>query len=166
MVKHRIARLRKEHGLNQKEFGDKINVAQTTVSAWEIGRNDPDNETLKKIADLFGVTFEYICGRNYTRKDKRLTEEEESALWDNREREEIEEDIRITSQGGLTDDELKEISRNRDISTWQKDYPDLFFESYMIEKACEYMSAEQRKRLLNIVIAAFPKAFSASYNPD
>ena len=60
MVKNRIAVLRKEQGMNQKELGMKLGVGQTTVSAWETGKNEPDAESLHKMARLFRVSLHPI----------------------------------------------------------------------------------------------------------
>ena len=58
----KIADLRKKKGLNQKEFGKLIGAAQNTVCNWENGKREPDNDTLIKIADFFGVTTDYLLG--------------------------------------------------------------------------------------------------------
>lgn len=50
----RIRQGRKKLGLNQAEFGARLNVNQTTVSRWESGAV-PDVIMLAKVADLIGV---------------------------------------------------------------------------------------------------------------
>ena len=62
MATNRIRALRKEAGYNQKELGEQLGVGQTTVSAWEIGRNEPDNELSHKMAQLFGCSIGYLMG--------------------------------------------------------------------------------------------------------
>ena len=57
-----IAILRKQFGLSQKEFGKKIGVAQNTVCNWEKGNREPDNESLRKMSELFNVSIDYILG--------------------------------------------------------------------------------------------------------
>lgn len=39
-----------------------FNVAQSTVSAWETERKEPDIETIAKLAELYGVSIEYLLG--------------------------------------------------------------------------------------------------------
>ena len=51
--KDRLVELRKERGLTQETFAEKIGYTRTAVSAWEIGRNEPSNADTVKIADFF-----------------------------------------------------------------------------------------------------------------
>lgn len=59
---NRIKMVRKSMGLTQKELGKMLGVGQTTVSAWELGRNEPDYEYLRKIAKLMECSIEYLMG--------------------------------------------------------------------------------------------------------
>ena len=59
---NRIASLRKERNLTQKEFGAIIGVAQNTICNWENGKREPDNESLKKMAFFFGCSTDYLLG--------------------------------------------------------------------------------------------------------
>lgn len=61
---NRIRELRKEKGLTQLQFCQKLNITQSTLSGWECGRWQPDNDTLIKLAEYFSVTVDYILGRN------------------------------------------------------------------------------------------------------
>lgn len=63
-VKNNIAsnltRLRKEHNLTQSELALKLNYTDKSVSKWEHGESVPPIETLKELADLYGVTIDYL----------------------------------------------------------------------------------------------------------
>ncbi|MCI8689202.1 MAG: helix-turn-helix transcriptional regulator [Oscillibacter sp.] len=59
---NRIALLRKERKLNQKEFGTIIGVAQNTICNWENENREPDHESLKKMADFFDCSIDYLLG--------------------------------------------------------------------------------------------------------
>lgn len=61
MINLRI--LRKERGLKLKQLGEIIGVAESTVSLYEQGKREPDNATLKKLADYFEVSVDYLLGR-------------------------------------------------------------------------------------------------------
>ncbi len=56
----RIKSIRKEKGLTLKEFGKIIDAPFSAVSNWENGRNKPNNERLKTIAELGGTTVDYL----------------------------------------------------------------------------------------------------------
>lgn len=58
----KIAKLRKHKGWNQDEFGKKIGVYGRRVSLYENDKSFPSIETLKKIAKVFDVSFDYLLG--------------------------------------------------------------------------------------------------------
>ena len=62
MIGGKIADLRKELELRQEEMAKKIGVSRSALSLYEIDRREPDLETVKKIASLFGVTTDYLLG--------------------------------------------------------------------------------------------------------
>ncbi len=39
-----------------------MNVRQNTISNWELGKSQPDNESLQKLSELFSVSVDYILG--------------------------------------------------------------------------------------------------------
>lgn len=51
-----IVLLRKEKGMTQKDLADKLGVTDKVVSRWETGKNYPDIETLKKLAEVLDVS--------------------------------------------------------------------------------------------------------------
>lgn len=59
----RIRELRKRKKLTQKDLGDIIGAAESTVSLYETGRRTPDLDTLSRLADFFGVSVDYLLGR-------------------------------------------------------------------------------------------------------
>lgn len=58
----KLKKCRKDMSLSQKEFGQKIGVAESTVSLYESNKRFPDADTLKKISALFGVSLDYLLG--------------------------------------------------------------------------------------------------------
>ena len=61
--------LRRRAKLTQLEFGEKFNYSDKTVSKWEMGTVVPSVETLKQIADFYGVSLDYICTQHKSSKD-------------------------------------------------------------------------------------------------
>lgn len=59
---NRIRELRKERHMTMKQLGEKLGLAESTVSQYETGKRSPDNETLLKLGEIFGVTVGYILG--------------------------------------------------------------------------------------------------------
>lgn len=71
----KFKKLRKSNGLLQSDIASKINVSTSTVGMWEQGRNQPDNETVKKMANIFGVTTDYLLDNDIKEdKNKELLE--------------------------------------------------------------------------------------------
>ncbi len=65
----RIRELREANGLQQKELAIDLRVSQPTVSDWESGRKVPSAKSTQKLADYFGVTMDYLLGRDNTKKE-------------------------------------------------------------------------------------------------
>jgi len=55
--------LRVEKNLSQGELAKQVNVSQTAVSQWEIGKTNPDKNSTNLLADFFGVSVDYLLGR-------------------------------------------------------------------------------------------------------
>ena len=56
--------LRKNKGLSMKELGAAVGLAESTISLYETGKRQPDNDTMLRLADFFGVSIDYLLGRN------------------------------------------------------------------------------------------------------
>lgn len=55
-----IAALRQGAGMTQLEFAEKLNYSDKAISKWERGESIPDVTVLLQIAELFGVTLNYL----------------------------------------------------------------------------------------------------------
>lgn len=62
----RLKETRKEKGFTQQEVANLIGISQNNYSYWENGKVKIDNESIKKLADLFGVSVDYLLGRSST----------------------------------------------------------------------------------------------------
>ena len=68
IVADNIAELRKNSNLTQLELAEKLNYSDKSISKWERGESIPDVAVLKEIADLFGVTLDYMVQKEHTKK--------------------------------------------------------------------------------------------------
>ena len=59
----RLKELRKENGLNQAEFGDRIGISMSAVSLLEKGTNNPSELSVRAICSEFGVRREWLVAR-------------------------------------------------------------------------------------------------------
>lgn len=59
---NRIKELRKANNKTQRDIANLTGYGQTLVSKWENFEREPDNSTLKKIANYFNVSVDYLIG--------------------------------------------------------------------------------------------------------
>ena len=60
----KITALRKKACITQEEFADRLGVTRQAVSKWESGSAYPETDTIIRIAELFGVTCDYLLREN------------------------------------------------------------------------------------------------------
>ncbi len=66
----RLKDLREESGLTQTKLGKEIGVDQRSISFYELGKYEPDLQTLINIANFFDVSTDYLLGlTNNPKKD-------------------------------------------------------------------------------------------------
>lgn len=63
-----IKNLRLALGLSQAQLAEACGLHQTAVSQWEKGRTRPDTGALEKLAEIFGVSVDFILGREIENK--------------------------------------------------------------------------------------------------
>ena len=59
-INENIKFYRKEKGFTQEQLAEAMGVSVGAVSKWERGESSPDIAVLVEIADLFGVTLDYL----------------------------------------------------------------------------------------------------------
>ena len=64
MYGSRIRDLRMRNNYTQETLADKVNVSYKTVGSWEREDRLPPVDKLSQLADLFGVTLDYLMGRD------------------------------------------------------------------------------------------------------
>src|SRR5258708_17505828 len=58
----RIQQRRKDFGMSQMEFAEKLDTAQAQVSRYETGQNDPTSEVIIRMAQILRVRVEWLLG--------------------------------------------------------------------------------------------------------
>ncbi len=59
----KLRELREKRGLTLDQVAEELGLRNQYVSNYELGKRRPDYETLKKFADFYGVTIDYILER-------------------------------------------------------------------------------------------------------
>lgn len=63
MIFSRIRDLREDRDWNQTKVAEYLGVRQTTYSKYELGKLPLPVDVLMKLADLYGVSVDYLLGR-------------------------------------------------------------------------------------------------------
>ena len=64
-MNRRLKEARQQKKIKLTEIAEIIGVSQPTMSSWEAGRADPSLENLVKLAEIYGVTVDYLLGRDF-----------------------------------------------------------------------------------------------------
>lgn len=79
MLGKRLKNLRELHGMQAKELSEKLGVNRSTISLYEHGERCPGIDKIIKLANIFGVSVDYLVGNE---PDESLYRKIESALAD------------------------------------------------------------------------------------
>lgn len=91
---NKLKYLRNKKGLSQKELTKRLNLNRSTYARYETSTTQPDFDTLKKLADFFEVSTDYLLGHTTPIDD--MTDDE-------------------------IDSEIREIMK--EVNVWYKDEP-------------------------------------------
>ena len=65
MLSKNIKKLRDKHNLTQEQLAQKAGITYSTLIKIESGKNgNPTLETLRKLADVFGISLDALVGRS------------------------------------------------------------------------------------------------------
>ena len=71
----KLQKLRQQAGMSQDALADKLNVSRQAVSRWERDETMPETEKIVLIADLFGVTTDYLLRQGEKQPEARSAAE-------------------------------------------------------------------------------------------
>ena len=120
----KIKEARKLAGITQKELAKQIGVSAGTLSDYESGNHEPKSDVLCSIADICGVTIDFLVGRA---KEKTPAPSEDSAGENGKlSMDEVEKallSLGLIKEGqDITDDDLRFINSVLDlVDMWFKD---------------------------------------------
>lgn len=63
-IGERLRALRQKRGMSQVLLADLSGVSHTSIHLWETGKKHPATKTLRPVAELLGVTVEYLINGN------------------------------------------------------------------------------------------------------
>lgn len=71
LLSDRIKELRLKKGYNMRQMATALNLPYTTYVNYEKGEREPNSETIVLMSKYFGVTSDYILGRDDTTTPKK-----------------------------------------------------------------------------------------------
>ena len=69
IIAKNISELRLANNMTQLKLGEKLNYSDKTISKWERAESTPDISVLIEIADIFGVTLDYLTKAEHAEDD-------------------------------------------------------------------------------------------------
>ena len=79
MEHQRLRELRDKQNMTQAQVASYLKVDRTTYVKYEKGQSNPDDDTKVKLAQLFGVTTDYLLGNDDTPQNN-VTDSDEVEL--------------------------------------------------------------------------------------
>ena len=76
MFAERLKEIRNGAGMTQVQLAEALGVSKGTVAMWEIGKREPNYETLNALSGIFDKRLDYILGYSNDSSSARLSEEQ------------------------------------------------------------------------------------------
>ena len=166
-MENRIKMLRKEAGISQKKLGDELGVAQTTISAWESGRNEPDYDSIRKMANILCTSPDYLMGYNdkdipESYKDLNISEEKKKHLAFQERRDKFKSDYPEMMDEYIDPEhfpDYQEEKQNEINEAWDMTGRKVYRESAEIDVIFEERNLDQesRERAVKVIDLMFPE---------
>lgn len=96
----RLKAVREDRDIKQNEAAEKVGIKNNTLSSYESGSRKPDYDTLIKLADLYGVSVEYLL------RGKKEQSEDSGSLF-------------FFDTEGLSKEEIDDIKRHIEFVKWK-----------------------------------------------
>ena len=76
----KLVMLRKEHGYTQEDLSKFLNLTRSAIGNYELGINEPSLDTMVAIANLYGVSLDWLMGRTNLRYNFNLENKENTEV--------------------------------------------------------------------------------------
>jgi transcriptional regulator with XRE-family HTH domain len=68
-----LKKLRKIKNMSQKDIAELLGITRQAIAAYETGKREPNYLILQKVADIFGVSLDYLLGRSMCKEYEAIT---------------------------------------------------------------------------------------------
>lgn len=145
-IGERIRELRLSKGFTQKQLGEKCNMADSAIRRYELGKGNPTEKTLIRIADALGVKVWELIPRTYSES---LDSGNEKEYWSQ---------VRERLKTGTTHPEFEELKirydlKNQILKEWQNEIEEFLKTEtgVLIVACCIWMNKEGQKEALRLL---------------
>lgn len=69
MFPQKLKKAREETGFTQREVAKELQISNSTIASYEIGRTEPDIEMLGTLADFYNVSTDWLLGTKGGKKE-------------------------------------------------------------------------------------------------
>ena len=69
MKKNNVKRLRRSYNLSQTEMAKELDIPQTRISEWELGKTQLSDEDAEMLAEYFEVTAAFVKGDTMNKQE-------------------------------------------------------------------------------------------------
>jgi transcriptional regulator with XRE-family HTH domain len=80
MFAERLKEIRNGAGMTQVQLAEALGVSKGTVAMWEVGKREPNYETLNALSGIFDKRIDYILGYSNDSSSARISEEQVEQL--------------------------------------------------------------------------------------
>ena len=68
----KLAKARTDAGYTQRAVAEMLGISKSTIASYEMGRTQPDIETLGLLVDLYCISCDWLIGTKGANKDAAL----------------------------------------------------------------------------------------------
>ena len=108
MLNENLIKLRESNEYTKKYIGEYLNMTPEGYGHYETGKRKPSHEVIERLADLYGVSVDYILGRTDAPETQKSAPDGALEIPD------ILNDVQVAFHGGeyddLTQDEIDKIA--------------------------------------------------------
>lgn len=81
-IAERLRELRNQKGVNQDVAAEACDISRIALARYETGQRVPRAEIVSRLADYYGVTVDYLLGRDEGPPKNKIEPASESELWE------------------------------------------------------------------------------------
>lgn len=165
-IPNRIALLRKQMGMSQKELADIVGVVQSTISVWENGQVAIDSNTLPALSKALAVQVDYLLGLSDERQSNVRNALDTCNILSESCMDSRDSYYEYLYSIGIDVEKEKEEYLDHLHDVYMESESGVFFEAFQISKIFEHLNISERNRALEVIKLMFPQAAEKALTPD